>query len=130
MSMTSGSQWMVVAGATFAAAIWCGWGSAGISQPVNAMADSSSLSRVEQPPDYSDIPNPHSDLIFRATEAMSCLDCHRANRAGEPSAQVQDNELVRGLKAKAKGIHGPGRFADCLRCHAGGDKGVEKYRNR
>ena len=96
--------------------------------PAPAMAESSSLSRVEQASDYSDVPNPHSDLIFRATEAKSCLDCHRANRAGEPSAQVQDNELVRGLKAKAKGIHGPGRFADCLRCHAGGDKGVEKYR--
>jgi hypothetical protein len=43
---------------------------------------------------------------------------------------VQDNDRVRDLKAKAPGIHGPGRFADCLRCHAGGDKGVEKYRNR
>jgi hypothetical protein len=72
--------------------------------------------------------NPHSDLIFRATGAVSCSDCHRTGRDGELSAGVQDNELVRGLKAKAKGIHGPGRFADCLRCHAGGDKGVEKYR--
>ena len=32
--------------------------------------------------------------------------------------QAQDNALVRELKAKAKGIHGPGRFVDCLRCHA------------
>ena len=72
--------------------------------------------------------NPHSDLIFRATGATRCLDCHRAGKEGAISPQVQDNQLVQDLKAKAKGIHGPGRFADCLRCHAGGSKGVEKYR--
>lgn len=72
--------------------------------------------------------NPHSDLIFRATGAATCLDCHRAGKEGTLSPQVQDNALVQELKAKAKGIHGPGRFADCLRCHAGGNKGVEQYR--
>lgn len=72
--------------------------------------------------------NPHSDLIFRATGATTCLDCHRAGKDGLMLAQVQDNELVQALRAKAKGIHGPGRFADCLRCHAGGSKGVERYR--
>ena len=71
--------------------------------------------------------NPHSDLIFRATGATTCLDCHRAGKEGALSPQAQDNAFVRELKAKAKGIHGPGRFADCLRCHAGGNKGVEKY---
>jgi hypothetical protein len=71
--------------------------------------------------------NPHSDLIFRATGAKACADCHRLDKAGAVTATVQDNDLVRDLKAKAKGIHGPGRFADCLRCHAGGSKGVEKY---
>ncbi|MGB5040277.1 MAG: hypothetical protein WBO67_04960, partial [Nitrospira sp.] len=70
----------------------------------------------------------HSDLIFRATGAATCLDCHRAGKEGTVSPQVQDNALVQELKAKAKGVHGPGRFADCLRCHAGGNKGVEKYR--
>ena len=77
--------------------------------------------------DSATIPNPHSDLIFRATGATRCLDCHRAGKEGAVSPQVQDNQLVQDLKAKAKGIHGPGRFADCLRCHAGGSKGVEKY---
>lgn len=72
--------------------------------------------------------NPHSDLIFRATGATTCMDCHRAGKDGLMLTQVQDNRLVQDLKAKAKGIHGPGRFADCLRCHAGGNKGVEKYR--
>lgn len=74
------------------------------------------------------VPNPHSDLIFRATGATTCLDCHRAGKQGQMTAQVQDNALVQDLKAKANGIHGPGRFADCLRCHAGGNKGVEKYK--
>jgi len=74
------------------------------------------------------VANPHSDLIFRATGAATCLDCHRAGKEGTLSPQVQDNALVQELKAKAKGIHGPGRYADCLRCHAGGNKGVEKYR--
>jgi hypothetical protein len=76
----------------------------------------------------SALSNPHSDLIFRATGAVSCGDCHRTGRDGEFTALMKDNELVRTLKSKAPGIHGPGRFADCLRCHAGGDKGVEKYR--
>lgn len=74
------------------------------------------------------VANPHSDLIFRATGAVACLDCHRAGRDGTMSPHVLDNALVQELKAKAKGVHGPGRFADCLRCHAGGNKGVEKYR--
>ena len=74
------------------------------------------------------VANPHSDLIFRATGAATCLDCHRVGKEGTLSPQVQDNALVQELRAKAKGVHGPGRFADCLRCHAGGNKGVEKYR--
>ena len=110
------------------AALWCGWGGVLVPVPVAAMEELSSPSRGEQPTAHSDFPNPHSDLIFRATGAASCRDCHRAGRDGGLSAQVEDNDLVKGLKAKAKGIHGPGRFADCLRCHAGGDKGVEKYR--
>lgn len=96
-----------------AAATWSWWDAVEVSAPPAAAEE-----RL----------NPHSDLIFRATGATSCRDCHRSGRDGELSAQVQDNELVSSLKAKAKGIHGPGRFADCLRCHAGGDKGVEKYR--
>lgn len=78
---------------------------------------------LEEPP-----MNPHSDLIFRATGASSCRDCHRSGRDGRLQAQVMENSLVAQLRGKAKGIHGPGRFADCMRCHAGGDKGVEKYR--
>jgi len=71
--------------------------------------------------------NPHSDLIFRATGASSCRDCHGIAKNGALIATPMDNDRVRRLREKAKGIHGPGRFADCLRCHAGGSKGVEKY---
>jgi len=71
--------------------------------------------------------NPHSDLIFRATGATSCQDCHQVGKSGNLIPQPTDNDLVRTLREKAKGIHGPGRFADCLRCHAGGRKGVENY---
>lgn len=71
--------------------------------------------------------NPHSDLIFRATGAESCRDCHEAEKGNRISRRVLENELVKTLRSRAKGVHGPGRFADCLRCHAGGKKGVEKY---
>jgi len=73
------------------------------------------------------MPNPHSDLIFRATGAHSCRDCHGIDKSGALIPRPLGNDLVRTLRDKAKGIHGPGRFADCLRCHAGGSKGVEKY---
>ncbi len=72
--------------------------------------------------------NPHSDLIFRATGATSCMDCHRTDRTGRLIERVSENATVQTLRAKAKGIHGPGRFADCLRCYAGGERGVEKYK--
>jgi hypothetical protein len=72
-------------------------------------------------------PNPHSDLIFRATGADSCRDCHGIEKNGSLRPRPLENDLVMKLRDKAKGIHGPGRFADCLRCHAGGMKGVEKY---
>lgn len=80
------------------------------------------------PPDSeTQILNPHSDLIFRATGAESCRDCHRIGASGRLSSRTINNDLVRNLREKARGIHGPGRFADCLRCHAGGRVGVEKY---
>jgi hypothetical protein len=75
----------------------------------------------------ADPTNPHSDLIFRATGASTCQDCHSLGKDGVLSSKPIENDLVNRLRAKAKGIHGPGRFADCLRCHAGGRKGVEKY---
>ena len=76
--------------------------------------------------DLGDIVNPHSNLVFTATGTTSCRDCHAIKGAtGRPA--VLDNAAVRGLIAKGKGAHGPGRFADCFRCHSGGRTGVEKY---
>lgn len=63
--------------------------------------------------------NPHSDFIFRVTGAASCRDCHAAGGKGAHYGLL-DNQVVRQLVARGKGAHGPGRFADCLRCHAGG----------
>jgi hypothetical protein len=111
-SVRSGSpgRWSGVA-ALLIAGMWIGSGG-GVS-PASVAVDQT--------------PNPHSDLIFRATGAKTCWDCHRAARDQSLSPLTMDNDLVRNLRSKAKGIHGPGRFADCLRCHAGGRKGVEKY---
>lgn len=77
--------------------------------------------------DLGDIVNPHSDLVFRATGTTSCRDCHASMKGSMRRPLVLDNAVVRGLIAKGKGAHGPGRFADCFRCHSGGRKGVEKY---
>ena len=83
--------------------------------------------QATEPVEVDHAVNPHSDLIFRATGAKTCWDCHRAERDQSLSPRTLDNDLVRNLRSKAQGVHGPGRFADCLRCHAGGRKGVEKY---
>ncbi len=88
------------------------------------------LSRAaERQPDpgSADTMNPHGDLVFRATSTKFCSDCHGSGAAKGARPTVLDNEAVRSLKAKGKGAHGPGRFADCFRCHAGGRLGVEKY---
>jgi len=73
----------------------------------------------------ADVLNPHSDLVFRATGATRCADCHGRDRQGR--MVVLDSAPVRDLIAKGKGAHGAGRFADCFRCHAGGHQGVEGY---
>jgi hypothetical protein len=64
--------------------------------------------------------NPHGDLVYRATRARRCSDCHGAPKASNLPPPVRDSDAVRELIAKGKGNHGPGRFADCFRCHAGG----------
>lgn len=63
--------------------------------------------------------NPHGNLVFRATGATSCRDCHVAGRSASGTWPVLDNERVGALVAKGKGAH-VGRFADCFRCHPGG----------
>lgn len=85
------------------------------------------LSTAETQDDLGRLVNPHSDLIFRVTDATSCRDCHAPVKGSPERLAVLDNGAVRGLIAKGKGAHGPGRFADCFRCHSGGRKGVEKY---
>lgn len=91
-----------------------------------AASRASGLSLAGLQDDMGDIVNPHSDLVFKATGTTSCRDCHAVTRSTGRLA-VLDNAAVRGLIAKGKGAHGPGRFADCFRCHSGGRKGVERY---
>ncbi len=99
-----------------------------LAQPLSAGAIGPQAVGAEGSPAVDGQPlNPHSDLIFRATGAKACGDCHLVDRDGALRHHVVDNDLVRWLRARAKGIHGPGRFADCLRCHAGGRVGVERY---
>ncbi|WP_447976913.1 hypothetical protein [Candidatus Nitrospira bockiana] len=69
--------------------------------------------------------SPHGDLVFRATGVKTCSACH--TRGAGARLTVLDSPPVRDLIAKGRGAHGPGRFADCFRCHAGGRKGVERY---
>lgn len=63
--------------------------------------------------------NPHGDFIFRVTGTKTCLECHAFSADGS-RLLLSDNEAVRALIVRGKGNHGPGRFADCFRCHAGG----------
>jgi len=106
---------------------WVTGGSSQSAIPAVLAADQHVTGEAESLGAESQVLNPHSDLIFRATGAKSCRDCHRVERGNGLSPQVLNNDLVRNLRSKARGVHGPGRFADCLRCHAGGRKGVEKY---
>ncbi|TKB82639.1 MAG: hypothetical protein E8D44_11470 [Nitrospira sp.] len=110
-----GARWSGLFMGIFIAMVWIG-GSEGASHDA-----------LSVPVAVDQTINPHSDLIFRATGAKTCRDCHQAERDQSLSPRTLDNDLVRNLRSKAKGIHGPGRFADCLRCHAGGRKGVEQY---
>ncbi len=70
--------------------------------------------------------NPHGEFIFRVTGTQSCRDCHASRKKQGPKYGLLDNDAVRSLVAKGKGAHGPGRFADCFRCHAGGRTGTER----
>ena len=93
------------------------FGRPALGQPING------IQRVaEEPTNRESIEsafNPHGHLVFRATSAISCRDCHAAGRSASGAWPVLDNERVRTLVAKGKGAH-VGRFADCFRCHPGG----------
>lgn len=70
--------------------------------------------------------NPHGEFIFRVTGTTSCNACHVFSaESGRPL--LSNNEAVRSLIARGKGNHGPGRFADCFRCHAGGRLPGDRY---
>ncbi|HBP88222.1 MAG TPA: hypothetical protein DD706_11065, partial [Nitrospiraceae bacterium] len=71
------------------------------------------------------VQNPHGELIFRATGATSCSDCHVIEAgAGKQGSTLQHNVYVERLIQKGEGAHRPGHFAECLKCHRGGLLGV------
>ena len=69
--------------------------------------------------------NPHGNVVFRATGATSCRDCHASGRSSSGAWPALENERVQALVAKGKGAH-VGRFADCFRCHPGGSLPSER----
>lgn len=64
--------------------------------------------------------NPHGELVFRATGARSCADCHTFpdGLGGRPT--VLANALVRDLIEEGEGAHRRGAFASCADCHGDG----------
>lgn len=64
--------------------------------------------------------NPHRELIFRATDARSCRDCHAFPDGVGSTPTVLENALVRKLTEEGEGAHRRGRFARCADCHGGG----------
>jgi hypothetical protein len=72
------------------------------------------------------VENPHGELIFRATGATSCSDCHVIKAgAGEQDGTLLHNSYVERLIRKGEGAHQPGHFAKCLKCHRGGQLEVD-----
>lgn len=73
------------------------------------------------------VENPHGELIFRATGATSCSDCHVIKaEPGKQGGTLLHNAYVDRLIQKGEGAHRPGHFAKCLKCHRGGQLDVEK----
>ncbi|MBA3965228.1 MAG: hypothetical protein H0X47_05550 [Nitrospirales bacterium] len=73
------------------------------------------------------VENPHGELIFRATGATSCSDCHVIKAgAGKQVGALQRSAYVERLIQKGEGAHRLGHFAKCLKCHRGGQLDVEE----
>ena len=70
--------------------------------------------------------NPHGELIFRATGATSCSDCHVIKAGTEKQGgTLLHNSYVERLIRKGEGAHRPGHFAQCLKCHRGGQLEID-----
>lgn len=66
--------------------------------------------------------DPHGEFVFRATGARSCLTCHTFGNRVVENPMLLDDPAVKELLVKGGGAHVPGRMADCLACHDGGDR--------
>lgn len=66
--------------------------------------------------------NPHGDFVFSATGVNSCIACHEFGRRVATAPTLRDELVVRELYTKGRGAHQPGRMAQCLICHGGGEQ--------
>jgi hypothetical protein len=74
--------------------------------------------------------NPHGELIFRATGATSCSDCHMMESVAEENGgTLFRNAWVDQLIRKGEGAHRSGHFAKCLKCHRGGQLEAEEEKD-
>lgn len=64
--------------------------------------------------------NPHGELVFRATGARTCVDCHAFPDGLGSRPTVLANALVRDLIEEGEGAHRRGGFARCADCHGSG----------
>ncbi len=70
--------------------------------------------------------NPHGEIIFRATGATSCSNCHLLESGEEGNKMtVLSNARVSHIIEEGEGAHRLGHFANCLKCHHGGLLDVE-----
>lgn len=69
--------------------------------------------------------NPHGQFVFLATGTHSCTECHAFGSAAGGPPTLLENATVRDLLDEGAGAHRPGRFAQCLRCHAGGELDID-----
>ena len=71
--------------------------------------------------------NPHGEFVFRATSASSCSDCHTMNTENNNTKPILlQNKKVKDLIEEGEGAHQPGRFANCLNCHIGGQLDIDE----
>lgn len=76
---------------------------------------------------FGRVENPHGELIFWATGATSCSDCHviKAGAGKQDGTLLLHNSYVERLIRKGEGAHQLGHFAKCLKCHRGGQLEVD-----
>lgn len=69
--------------------------------------------------------NPHGHFIFLATGTHSCTECHAFGSTAGGPPRLLSNAVVEDLLEEGEGAHRLGKFAQCLRCHVGGELDID-----